>query len=274
MQSVRDATFDEDVGVLRLSEKIRRLAALAQTGQPWDEPLLAGEYQAWLEVAQSSSQPHVLLQRLARYCDEVERLRTEAGRLLSYPRLVLVYLALLSLGLLWMVPGVAVLLGLTLGAFFWSRDPELAWRWLGRRGRARFEQVLWCGHLAQLLELGMDLPRACHWAARGVREASLRLQAEGLEERLLAGDTLAVALQPGDWEPLIVWAAEAARDHEALPGALSSTSRALEEDLREDISATLAWLQPVALSLVAVLILATMAVFWLNYQAISLQAAG
>lgn len=270
-----------------MAQQIRSLAALAQSGQPWDDsslPLpLATQYQAWLEAAQGSTQPHLLLQRLANYCDEMQRLRSEAGRLLSYPRLVLVYLALLLLGLgagmqvlhspALIKLALAFLFGLTLWAYLSTRNQDLAWSWLGQKGRSRFEQLLWCSHLAQMLDLEMDLPRACHWAAKAVSDRMVRQQAEALENRLLAGDSLAQALRSCQWDPLIGWAAEAAADHLALPKALADTSRTLEENLKEDISRTLAWLQPAALGLVGLLILATMAVFWLNYQALCLEAA-
>ncbi|MFN8608038.1 MAG: type II secretion system F family protein [Vulcanimicrobiota bacterium] len=269
-----------------LSQQIRRLAALAQSGQSWDESVpseLSGQYRAWLEAAQGSSQPHLLLYRLAAYCDEMQRLRTEAGRLLSYPRLVLLYLGLLLVGLLvtvWMLGSawttslaLAGVLALSLLAYYSTRNQELAWSWLGQRGRGRFEQLLWCSHLAQMLEIDMDLPQACHWAARAVLEPEVRRQAESLEQRVLSGDSLAQALQGCDWDPLIAWAADAASDHQALAGALGQASATLEENLKEDIARTLAWLQPAALAMVGALILVTMVIFWLNYQSLCLEAA-
>lgn len=290
MQPVRSTAADQGSRILlrklNLPQQIRRLAALSQTGQPWDEGLpeeVAQQYQAWLQAAKASGQPHLLLVRLASYCEEVERMRTEAARLLNYPRLVLGQLALLLTGLelallnLHSAPlavGVLfVLLVVAVGLWASSRDPNLAWTWLGRGGRTRFEQVLWCGHLAQLLDLELDLPQASHWAAQAVRDPEVRAQALALEERLRSGDTLAQALQPCHWDPLIGWACEAAADHSSLVQALSEASRTLEENLKEDIAVTLAWLQPAALSLVGLLVLATMVTFWINYQVLCLEAA-
>jgi type II secretory pathway component PulF len=271
---------------LNLPQQIRRLAALVQTGQPWDQGLpeeVAQQYQAWLQAASASNQPQLLLIRLASYCEEVERTRTEAARLLNYPRLVLAQLSLLLVGLelgLLCLPSSPLALGVLFvlllvagGSWAASRDPNLAWQWLGQGGRGRFEQVLWCGHLAQLLDLELDLPQASHWAARTVRDPEVRGQALALEERLRSGDTLAQALEPCHWDPLIGWACEAAADHASLAQALSEASRTLEENLKEDIAVTLAWLQPAALTLVGLLVLATLGTFLINYQVLCLEAA-
>ena len=59
----------------------------------------------------------------------------------------------------------------------------------------------------------------------------------------------------------------------ALAGALGQASATLEENLKEDIARTLAWLQPAALAMVGALILVTMVIFWLNYQSLCLEAA-
>ena len=268
--------------------KIRRLAALARAGQPWGKEELpervAAEYQGWLEAARRSSKPEQILIRLAQYCEEVERLRAQVTRSLIYPRLLLVGLGLLLLGLsltLQVVrPGVAgwlallCLLGLTLAFYRISANPQLAWGWLGSRRRARLEAVLWCANVAHLLELELDLPTACRWAALAVRGRDVRQQTSELEESLRRGGSLSQALQGTDWDPLLVWAAEAGECHNSLAPALDEAAQSLEENIRDEMNSTTAWLQPAALAIVGLLILAALVLFWLCYQNVCLEVGG
>lgn len=158
-----------------------------------------------------------------------------------------------------------------LGAGASGRSDQV-WSWLGAGRRAQLEQVLWCGNLAQLLELEMDLPSAARWAALPVRDPGLRAQAEAVEKLLLEGSSLGQAIHKNGWDPLISWAASAGEQHQTLAGALQEAANTLEASLEEDISQTLAWLQPAALALVGGLMLVTLASFWLDYQTISLEA--
>lgn len=259
-----------------LPQRLRRLAALARAGQAWtDLPAqLSAEYQGWLEAAQASNSPEGLLLRLAAHCETAENLRQEVLHSLLYPRLVVVGLGLLVIGLSlvsWSPLLVAVFLACVL-AYWASTRSDRVWSWLGGGRRAYLEQVLWCGNLAQLLELEMDLPTACRWAALPVRDAGVRAQAAALEERLLAGCSLAEALPNHGWDPLISWAASAGEQHQTLAGALREAANTLEANLAEEMSTTLAWLQPAALGLAGSLMLVTIAAFWLKYQNISLEA--
>lgn len=259
-----------------LPQRLRRLAALARAGQAWSDlpPELSAEYQGWLEAAQQSNHPERLLLRLAAHCETTENLRQEVLRSLLYPRLVLVGLGLLVIGLsfaFWS-PLLVVVLVLCGFAYWTSGRYEQVWSWLGGRRRAYLEQVLWCGNLAQLLELEMDLPTACKWASLPIRDAEVRAQAVALEKPLLEGSSLAEAIRNHGWNPLISWAASAGEQHQTLAGALREAANILETQLEEEMSATLAWLQPAALALVGSLMLVTIASFWLHYQTVSLEA--
>ncbi len=259
-----------------LPQRLRRLAALARAGQAWTDlpPELSAEYQGWLEAARQSNHPERLLLRLAAHCEAAENLRQEVLRSLLYPRLVLVGLGLLVMGLsaaFWS-PLLVVVLLLCVLAYWASGRSDRVWSWLGARRLAYLEQVLWCGNLAQLLELEMDLPSACKWAALPIQDAGVRAQASALEKPLAEGSGLAEAIQPYGWAPLISWAASAGEQHQTLAGALREAAKTLESDLEEEMNRTLAWLQPAALALVGSLMLIAIGSFWLNYQTISLEA--
>ena len=265
-------------------QRLRKLAALASSGQAWSElpPELSGEYQGWLEAARHSNHPGPLLLRLAAYCQSVQSLRSAVARSLLYPRLVLLGLCLVILGLLaalaylqansWsclLLLGLLMISGLALQR---SRGADWVRAWFGSRRQADLEQVLWCGNLAHLLDQQLDLPRACGWAALAVRHPQVKAEALALEEKLRAGSSLGQALERNDWDPLIGWAASAGEEHDTLAAALHEAARVLETNLQEEMATTLAWLQPAALALIGGLVLLTLAVFWLNYQGISLEA--
>jgi type II secretory pathway component PulF len=266
-----------------LPQQLRRLAALASNGQAWSElpPELSAEYQGWLEAARHSNHPEPLLLRLAAYCQSVQSLRSAVARSLLYPRLVLLGLCLVILGLLASLAylqanslSCLLLLGLLVIsalAFQQTRGADWVRAWLGSRRQANLEQVLWCGNLAHLLDQQLDLPRACGWAALAVRHPRVKAQALALEENLRAGSSLGQSLERYDWDPLIGWAASAGEEHQTLAAALHEAARVLETNLREEMGSTLAWLQPAALALIGGLVMLTLAVFWLNYQSISLE---
>jgi len=275
-----------DVILSGFSSQVRRLAVLARTGQPWDENLpgrVGQEYRGWLEVAQHSARPDLILDRLASYCEEAELLRLRVGRALVYPRLVLLGLMfqLVALAILvqWIAPGVWLPLALLgIGALSaWSRhrmagNARLAWGLVGSRVRSRVDQVLWCGNLSHLLAMELDLPTAVAWAARATRDPLTRAQAAALEEPLRQGSTLSQALQGGDWDPLLGWAAEAGERHAALPQALREAAQCLEDNLRDELTLVMAWLQPATLAVAGSLVMITMVLFWLSYQNAALAA--
>ncbi len=258
-----------------MPHKIRRLAALARAGQAWNElpPELQTDYQGWLEAARHSNHPERLLLRLAAHCEAAENLRHEVARSLLYPRLVLLGLALVTVGLGLFLANPWLLLSLALVALAYrvSASSERVWGWLGARRSAELEQLLWCENLAQLLDLDLDLPSACRWASLPVRDGHLRARAASLEACLLQGNTLAQAMKGQSWDPLIQWAALAAEEHGTLAGALHEAANTLESNLEEEVSNALAWLQPVALALVGCLVLLTLTLFWLDYQTLSLE---
>lgn len=268
------------------TSQIRRLAVLARTGQPWDETMpgrISQEYRGWLEVAQHSARPYLVLSRLANYCEEAELLRLRVSHALVYPRLVLLgllfHLVALAILVQWIAPGSWLPLALlSVGIVSaWSRhrmagNARLAWGWVGSRMRSRVDQVLWCANLSHLLAMELDLPTAVGWAARATRDPLTRAQAAALEEPLRCGSTLSQVLQGGNWDPLLGWAAESGERHAALPHALREAAQCLEDNLRDEMALVMAWLQPATLAVAGSLVMVTMVLFWLSYQNAALAA--
>lgn len=285
---------------MKISYQIRRLAVLARLGLPWNElpeSLLTPTLAHWLTAARASQQPAPILERLADYVEQSDRLRRRLRLAMAYPRLLLLLLVILLAGTAVLVAPTlvdmartadrswngaktaglaltAVLLGgLALAARRKMQDtPENRQR-LGQRMRDQSEQILWCVSLSHLLESGQDLPWSLEAAARGLQNPQSRAQALALVGQVQAGSDLAEALATTGWDPLITWAARAGQEHGQLPRALAEAGETLESELQNGLRRALAWLQPLALLISGALVLATLLLFWMFYWYYSVRLA-
>lgn len=281
----------------RLSQQLRRLAIMARCGQDFENfpASLQSEWKTWMSLVPCSPEPQTILARLADYCEQSERLRRQSRAALVYPRVVLVCLALLCLGLavvdgpplvealglksgwlrawshqVWLGLGLIPVLMLVFSVYRGLSLSSWAGRWFGRSLLSEVDQILWCSSLSHFLELEVDLGTALEWVGAAIREPGTRLVALRLSERVRSGSSLWQALEEQPWDPLIAWAARAGQEHQTLAEALSQVSQCLEETLRDRIQRQLAWLQPVALLLCGLLVALVFGIFWSAYGSASL----
>lgn len=269
----------------RLAQRLRNLSLRTRLGLPWPDD---AESAPWLARVSGAQNPSELLLRLSLWLEMAEHHRRQVRAAMTYPRILLItFVVQCAITLVAVWPGlfratelaapesrlvragsllfhtpVPVLLMLAL-AWFVYRGMRF---WVARESELQrlADQAQWCRSLALLLSEGQALGPALANSAAALEALSSRERVEQARLEVEKGGRLSAALGP-EWHRAVRAAVEWGEEREDLAPCLERAASTLDVQLGWAAERRVQILAPVLLSAMGVLVLLSLASFWVIY---------